>query len=118
MFIIPGIVKYLEYQRAVYVKLNDRGIQDEEAYEDAKIQMKGRKGVLFFTRFLVSIILAIIFSIIKYSLNFDPLSTGDLMFTIFNTFVTVSTIVLIEAHFNIILDEELGEDDYINYYQF
>lgn len=47
LFIIPGIVKSLEYQRAIYIKYNHPVIANRRCFKMAKEEMDGNKGKLF-----------------------------------------------------------------------
>lgn len=55
LLIIPGIIKSLSYQRAIYISHNNQELSSNEAIKESTRQMKGLKSTYFFSRFLISL---------------------------------------------------------------
>lgn len=67
LFIIPGLVKRLEYQRAVYNMVDYPDMQIEEAFASARMEMRGRKWDLFLTELITLIPLMLAVMMLFYS---------------------------------------------------
>lgn len=83
LFVVPGIVKSYEYQRAVYLMVRDRDMSIGDAFHYAKEDMYGHKMTLFTGNLIIAlpaslgILVAVITSIAVFGISAD-ISTGTI----------------------------------------
>lgn len=90
LFIIPGLVKRLEYQRAVYNMVDYPDMQIGEAFASAKHEMSGRKWDLFLTELITLIPLMLAVMMLFYSfvqITFDGGMRIDYSIDVFKVIV-------------------------------
>lgn len=122
LLIVPGIIKSLSYQRAIYLKADDPTLSISECFEMAQFQMDGRKMDLFSKIFLIQLFPAILTVLGSVTYVFRVIVGGDfnpisiiILVTIFVVVVILGILcamlrIIIEPMFNITLNEELNEE--------
>lgn len=66
LFVIPGIYKSLAYSRAIYIRKKHPQLSDRDCLAKSQEEMYGYKGKLFFTYFIIGLIITIIIGIPLY----------------------------------------------------
>ena len=92
LFIIPGLVKRLEYQRAVYNMVDYPDMQIGEAFASARMEMRGRKWDLFLTELITLIPLMLAVMMLFYSfiqITFDGGMKIDYSIDVFKVIVGI-----------------------------
>lgn len=122
LFVIPGIIKALEYQRAIYIKVSDPTISNGECFIGAKDEMDGKKLSLFGWEFLAGVILFILLVLptmifvvwgMGTAMITDEVVFGGISLYMLISFIiillTSTVIITIEPMFNAELDELIYE---------
>lgn len=112
LLIIPGIIKSLEYQRAIYLKVENSDMQIRECFETAKEQMQDRKLSLFGYELLASLPFVIttfvstLFTEFPFSINYySIISLIMVLALIITSLLTLCLSLIIEPMFNVELKE-------------
>lgn len=90
LFIIPGLVRRLEYQRAVYNMVDYPDMQIGEAFASARQEMSGRKWDLFLTELIILVPLMLAVMMLFYSfiqITFDGGMRIDYSIDVFKVIV-------------------------------
>ena len=112
LLIIPGIIKSLEYQRAIYLKVENSDMQIRECFETAKEQMQDRKLSLFGYELLASLpfvittFISTLFTEFPFSINYySIISLIMVLALIITSLLTLCLSSIIEPMFNVELKE-------------
>lgn len=123
LFVIPGLVKRLEYQRAVYNMVDYPSMQIGEAFSSARMEMRGRRWDLFLTELVVLIpfmlaVMMLFYSFIQitfdggmridYSIDVFKVIVG--MFAIFGIMYSNMLSLSLEPVFNLELNKIVERD--------
>lgn len=121
LFIIPGVIKALEYQRAVYVLAKNPTMSIGESFAYARKDMRGNKANLFLLEFIL--LLPTILGLYVYvstlgglsfldgGLSFNLITILLTAFLIFGLFYTVTMTLVSHGIFNYQLDKEIPSEE-------
>lgn len=108
LFVIPGIIKGIEYQRAVYLKVRNPELTNKECFEVAKEQMNGFKAQFFGLNFLVGILLTIAL-VVVLSTSYFTLTPLFMFLSVIIGWILIFTsamiIYSIQGNFNVEMDK-------------
>lgn len=94
LLIIPGIIKSISYQRAIYNSHNDESISSGQAIKDSMNQMNGLKSTYFISRIFISLpnlLITFILGYLSISHFTDVISVKYHMYTNF----TIMTLIML-----------------------